>query len=365
MSAQRTRAAFAADQRSAHPGIAGVPPWAAVLIAVSATLAGFAFEAGSSHQELGFVFATFYALGCIAAVLAVRQSGIFTTVIQPPLLLFVAVPLSYYLFHGSAFAGLKDVLISCGYPLIERFPLMLFTSAAVLVIGMSRWYFSTGRDASPSGLAVDEDAPVAPAQPSLFAGLAARFAALTRPDPDAEPRHGARSARATGSRSTGRPPRPQRPERPERRPRPERAEPTRSRHARPVRDDEYRDDGFRDEEFRAAPRQRRQPARDADPRERPRRTRESTRRTPPPRERMREVREPRERTRDPREGYAPRPSRDSRFEQYPRESARDPYDYPADPPRRRPAPGDASGTHHPVSRVRYRGPADPEDRPRR
>ena len=37
--------------------------------------------------------------------------------------------------------GIKDTLINFGYPLIERFPLMFFTSAAVLLIGMARWYY--------------------------------------------------------------------------------------------------------------------------------------------------------------------------------------------------------------------------------
>ena len=97
------------------------------------------------------VFAASYALGCIFAVLAVRQTGIFTAVIQPPLILFVAVPTAYFLFHGAAFTGIKDTLINFGYPLIERFPLMFFTSAAVLLIGMARWYYgmSSRRRARP------------------------------------------------------------------------------------------------------------------------------------------------------------------------------------------------------------------------
>ena len=65
---------------------------------------------------------------------------IFTAVIQPPLILFCAVPGAYLLFHGAKFTGIKDLLINCGYPLIERFPLMLFTSAGVLLIGLVRWY---------------------------------------------------------------------------------------------------------------------------------------------------------------------------------------------------------------------------------
>ncbi len=154
---QRARSAVAADHRSVHPNVPGVPWWGAVLIAVTATAIGFAFDASSGNKELGLVFAAGYVVGCILAVLAVRQSSVFTAVIQPPLILFVTVPGAYFLFHGSTFTGLKDVLINCGYPLIERFPLMFFTSAAVLLIGMARWYYgmSTRRPATPKSTAKD------------------------------------------------------------------------------------------------------------------------------------------------------------------------------------------------------------------
>ena len=49
-------------------------------------------------------------------------------------------PGAYCLFHGRKVGRLKDILINCGYPLIERFLLML-ASSAVLLIGMARWYF--------------------------------------------------------------------------------------------------------------------------------------------------------------------------------------------------------------------------------
>ena len=133
---------MAAANRSAHPNLPGVPWWGAVLIAVIATTIGFAFDAGSGNKDLGNVFGALYAVGCVAAVLAVRQSSIFTAVIQPPLILFVAVPSAYFVFHGAEFTGIKDTLINFGYPLIERFPLMLFTSAGVLLIGLVRWYFA-------------------------------------------------------------------------------------------------------------------------------------------------------------------------------------------------------------------------------
>ena len=94
----------------------------------------------------------------MAAVLAVRQSGIFTAVIQPPLILFCAVPGAYFLFHGAKFTGFKDLVINCGYPLIERFPLMLFTSAGVLLIGLVRWYLGMAtRPATATGAAAEAD----------------------------------------------------------------------------------------------------------------------------------------------------------------------------------------------------------------
>ena len=104
------------------------------MIAVTATAIGFAFDAGGG-RDLTHVFAALYMSGCIAAVLLVRRSGIFTAVVQPPMILFVGVPGAYFLFHGAKLTGLKDIVINCLYPLIERFPLMVFTSGAVLLIG--------------------------------------------------------------------------------------------------------------------------------------------------------------------------------------------------------------------------------------
>ncbi len=139
-----------ADHRSAHPSIPGLPWWGAVLLAATFTAIGFAFDAGSGNKELGFVFAASYFIGCVVAVLAVRQAGIFTAVIQPPLLLFASVPAAYFLFTGGEITGIKDVLINCAYPLIERFPLMFFASAATLLIGMGRWYIGMStRKAAP------------------------------------------------------------------------------------------------------------------------------------------------------------------------------------------------------------------------
>ncbi len=108
-------------------------------------MAGFAIDAGSGHRELTFLFAALYVIGCVAAVLAVRQSGLFTAVVQPPLVLFIAVPTAYFLFHHAEIHGVKDILINCGYPLIERFLLMFMTSLAGAVDRDGAVVFRRGR----------------------------------------------------------------------------------------------------------------------------------------------------------------------------------------------------------------------------
>ncbi len=321
-----------------------MPWWGAVLIAVIATTIGFAFDAGSGNKDLGNVFAAMYAVGCVAAVLAVRQSSIFTAVIQPPLILFVAVPSAYFVFHGAEFTGIKDTLINFGYPLIERFPLMLFTSAGVLLIGLVRWYFAMSGHSAPAAPtdANDDGAP------GLFAGLAAKFTSAfqrSTADEDAEepPKHGIeRPATARRQARSGRPDK--------------RPAPTRSRHARPPLEDiTEAPERSRRTSSADTPRRRRQP-RD------PNRVPPSSRREP---REPRESRMPRER----RDQYGEPPQRSSRFEPYEAYPSYEPYPPYEPPPRQRP-PGRAngdSGSHHPVSRVRYRG--DGEDgqsqRPRR
>ena len=254
-------------------------------------------------------------MGCLAAVLLVRQSGVFTAVIQPPLLLFVAVPLSYFLMHGSEFSGLKGFLITCGYPLIERFPLMLFTSAAVLVIGMSRWYFAMANPGERNLAADRADASA----PGLIAGLVARWSESRRA------RHGVDRAART--------------------PRGERREPSRPRHAPAER-----------AEDRSRHQPSRRPSRDAGPseRRRPRPAREAEWAPEPRRRAPRERRE-----RDPRPARSRRGGGYERHEMYPPYPPYDPHpQYRPRPPRPQPAPRGAN-SHHPVSRVRYRGAADP------
>ncbi len=346
------------SHRTALPRIPGwpsglLPWWGATLVAVTATLIGFAYHAGAGTQELGAVFATFYVLGCLAGVLLVRRSGIFAAVIGPPLILFVAVPTSYFLMHSSQISGLKDILINCGYPLIERFPLMFFTSAAVLLIGLARWYLDKQSADSVAelqgGTASD-----------LAEKVARRFTRSSPAEPETEdrprPARRARKPRDTAAREP-RDPR-----------RTRTGEPSRARHNRPPESDIAASAAAADRRERAAARERYgrprrdddRPLRDDAPRQ-PRRPRDTAgrdprepreprqpRRTPPPSRGRADTPDPYERPRRRREYDSPYPDYEPGYRSRPDDR------YP-EPPRRG---GATDGGHHPVSRVRYRSTDD-------
>ena len=330
-----------------------MPWWAAVLVAVTHTAVGFAFDAGSG-KELTTAFSALYVTGCVAAVLAVRQSGVFTAVIQPPLILFCAVPGAYWLFHGAKLTGLRDLLINCGYPLIERFPLMLFTSAAVLLLGMIRWYLGMAARSAATATA-EADAASSDGQLTGSAGRLASILKIFSRDSagddatDKAAKRGSARAHAVGrsarsarsAKST------------DRRRAAKRPATSRSRHIRPPLDD--------------AP----EPSLERARRQRSTRTREFDAPEPPrrswlPRDPDLRGRPPREIRRDP-HGRKDRPARPgSRFDPY---EPIEPYEQPAPvEPRRR---SGATATHHPISQVRYRTSADgdpqnePTSRPRR
>ena len=357
---------MAADHRSALPRVPGIPWWLAAVVAIVLTAIGVACDSAGGDDGLSGAFAACYVLGCLLAVVAVRQSGVFTAVIQPPLILFVAVPLAYFLFHGSTYTSLKDTLINCGYPLIERFPLMFFTTAVVLLIGMVRWYLGAAARRAASHEATDGDAEVEPADdvaetespPATPRGSSRRSAAratraaesaaaaaamATDDEAPRTPRKSTRTSTTGGQRSaTGS---------------------RRSRHSRPS-------EAEVDEPVPNRPRRRSTPP--DDPPAEPRR-RTPTGGTREPRRETRD-REPRDRRPPPpvdRRTPSDRLDRAERPERAQRRERPDPQERAERPPRR-PRPADyeppatsrtnGSGTHHPVSRVRYRSTDEGESR---
>ncbi|MET8777597.1 DUF6542 domain-containing protein [Nocardia sp. NPDC050713] len=145
---QRVRSRVPAPQRSVLPSVPGIPAWAAVLIAVACTLLGFLIDASGDNAELTASFATLYIVGCVAAVLAVRFRGLFTAMVLPPLLLFLAVPLAYQHLTGRVSTGLKDILLNLAIPLVNRFPTMMLATALVLAIGGARIFMDRRESAA-------------------------------------------------------------------------------------------------------------------------------------------------------------------------------------------------------------------------
>ena len=361
-----------ASHRSIHPNIPGVPWWAALLIAITATAIGYGIDA-SGHKELTHVFAGFYIAGCVSAVLAVRQDGVFTAIIQPPLILFCAVPGAYWLFHEGKVGHLKDLLINCGYPLIERFPLMLGTAGAVLLIGLLRWYFGMSHATAAVNTSDDTATATAAGANSFISGIVAKLQSMLRPESDEDdaddapsgeerrrraPSSSAKARRAArSSRSAARSARSQ------------------SRHARQPLDDGQEPV----ERPRRTSRRGSATARDYDATEKPRPPRRSRRRPRPEADPDLRGQPPREARREPRTRLNPyeRPTpRSSRFdgfdmygdrydppgapEHFGRLDTREPYERyesPSEPRRRRATPNGANPTHHPISQVRYRGAA--------
>ncbi|MET9029436.1 DUF6542 domain-containing protein [Nocardia sp. NPDC004168] len=149
---ERVRSRVPAPQRSILPSVPGIPVGAAILIAVACTFLGFLIDASGGSAELTGTFAALYIVGCVAAVAAVRYRGLFSTMVLPPLLLFVAVPLAYQQLTGRGSTSMKDILLNLAIPLVNRFPTMMLATVVVLLIGGARIYLhrrEEGDDKAP------------------------------------------------------------------------------------------------------------------------------------------------------------------------------------------------------------------------
>ncbi|MFD3427780.1 DUF6542 domain-containing protein [Nocardia fluminea] len=235
---QRARPRVPAPQRSIVPSVPGIPAWAAILLAVGATGLGFLIDGIGGETYPTGTFSALYVLGCVLAVCAVRFRGLFSVMVMPPLLLFVAVPLACQMLGGRATTSIKDVLMNLIIPLVERFPTMALATVLVLAIGGARIAIAkrAPQTARPTPERRTERKPVKRRRPEPTPDLAT--AARKRPrrgtavldEPDTE------VDMASPARRPARPAEPKRPPaaaaRP-REPRPARGEPRAARAAAP------------------------------------------------------------------------------------------------------------------------------------
>lgn len=126
------------EDASLFPDRVGVPWWAAVLVAVVMASAG-AFADLQRLNRLGLIFQGCYLLGCLLAIVIVQRKGLFGPMVQPPLILAVAVPGVVLLAGGAPTgAGLPAKALSVATPLINGFPTMAITTVLTVAVGAFR-----------------------------------------------------------------------------------------------------------------------------------------------------------------------------------------------------------------------------------
>lgn len=123
---------------SAASATRGIPGWAAVLLALAFTGIGVFMDL-ERIDRLGFIFQSCYFVGCVLAVLWVQRRGLFGPMIQPPLILALAVPGVVLAASGAGTgASLTAKALAVGTPLINGFPTMAAATGCTLLIGVIR-----------------------------------------------------------------------------------------------------------------------------------------------------------------------------------------------------------------------------------
>lgn len=150
-------------QRSAFGQTKGWPWWAAVLLALGLSLIGGIVDMHTSGS-ISKVFEGAYFLGCVGAVCFARRRSIFGPMVQPPLILAVAIPLSVVFSKGMpSGSSTMSKLLTLGVPLVTGFPVMAITTGATVVIGGIR--FLVQRKPAVDDLDEDDDGRPTKAEP--------------------------------------------------------------------------------------------------------------------------------------------------------------------------------------------------------
>lgn len=208
-------------ERSIIASVLGLPGYAAIGIALGFTGLGVFIDL-ERINGLGTIFKGCYFTGCLVSVCWVKRRALFGPVIQPPLLLAVAVPGVVLASNGgAASSGFAARLLAIGTPLLNGFPTMAVTTAFVVSIGIVRYLIQRPE---PDRSRADVAAAVAAQRP------AGRSRPVERPAPQDE------RVAARGQPRPSDPPRSPERQRPAESPRPSTPTPPRGRE--PLRDPE-------------------------------------------------------------------------------------------------------------------------------
>jgi hypothetical protein len=137
------------SERSVLPSVLGIPPLAAIGLGAVLTAIGVVVDL-ARIGTLGAVFTICHIAGCVLAVAWVRRNGLFGPMVQPPLLVAVAVPVVVLLSGApKPGAGVTEQLLVIGAPLVNAFPIMAWATGLALALGALR--LITQRPAAGSG----------------------------------------------------------------------------------------------------------------------------------------------------------------------------------------------------------------------
>ncbi|HZZ48098.1 MAG TPA: DUF6542 domain-containing protein [Pseudonocardia sp.] len=127
-------------ERSILGGVLGLPGYAAIGIGLGFTGLGVFIDLNRING-LGAIFKGCYFAGCVLAICWVKRRALFGPMVQPPLLMAIAIPGVVFLTSGAAGAdsGIADRLLSIGAPLLNGFPTMAVATAFTLAIGIARY----------------------------------------------------------------------------------------------------------------------------------------------------------------------------------------------------------------------------------
>lgn len=126
-------------ERAIIASVLGLPGYAAIGIALGFTGLGVFIDL-ERINGLGTVFKGCYFIGCVLAVCWVKRRALFGPMVQPPLLLALAVP-GVVLAAGDVGTrgGAAARLLAIATPLLNGFPTMAATTGFVLIIGIARY----------------------------------------------------------------------------------------------------------------------------------------------------------------------------------------------------------------------------------
>ena len=109
----------------------GVPWYGAVLLALVITAIGLMIGGNEFTDGVPPALWVCFIAGCGLAVLVVRRHAVFTTMVQPPLVLALVVFLG-----GRIFGNLDSVF--AGVNVVKTFPLMCVGTGIAIVLGLLR-----------------------------------------------------------------------------------------------------------------------------------------------------------------------------------------------------------------------------------